>query len=95
MVAVRLRGRPWTAVVSDMIEGVVAANRLVGAEADGIRRALWLCLEAEALLPPAPPPPPAVVKPTMVPGGRTAPRGGTARSRPRAAPASPPHTEAA
>ena len=51
MVAIRLRGRPWIAVVSDMIEGVLVANGLAGAEADAMRRALWACLEAEALLP--------------------------------------------
>ena len=32
-VAVQLKGRPWSAVVADMIEGVVAA----GAQGDGVR----------------------------------------------------------
>ena len=45
MVAVRLRGRPWSAVISDMVEGVVVANRLAGSEADAVRRALWSGLE--------------------------------------------------
>ena len=40
-VAVRVRGRPWAAVAADMIEGVVAANRLVGPEADALPAALW------------------------------------------------------
>ncbi|MFN0092557.1 MAG: hypothetical protein ACKVWR_20175 [Acidimicrobiales bacterium] len=40
-VAVRIRGRPWAAVLADMIEGVVAANRLAGAPADACRSALW------------------------------------------------------
>lgn len=40
-VAVRLRGRPWVAVLADMVEGVVAANRLGGAAADEARAALW------------------------------------------------------
>jgi hypothetical protein len=53
-VAVRLRGRPWSAVLSDMVEGVVAANRLTGGDADGLRRALWAALEAETLPPSAP-----------------------------------------
>ena len=29
-IAVRLRGRPWVAVLGDMIEGVVVANGLTG-----------------------------------------------------------------
>ena len=44
-VAVRLRGRPWPAVVSDMIEGIVVGNGLSGARADRIRAALWLAID--------------------------------------------------
>ena len=51
MVAVRLRGRPWSADVSDMVEGVVVANRLTGTDADATRRALWAALESDGLLP--------------------------------------------
>jgi len=40
-VAVRLRGRPWPAVLGDMVEGVVVANGLVGADAMRARAALW------------------------------------------------------
>jgi hypothetical protein len=40
-VAVVLRSRPWAAVVADMVEGVVAANRLRGVAADRARTALW------------------------------------------------------
>jgi hypothetical protein len=40
-VAVAIRGRPWPAVVADMVEGVVAANRLEGLAADRVRAALW------------------------------------------------------
>lgn len=40
-VSVRLAGRPLGAVVADMVEGVVAANRLTGAGATRIRTALW------------------------------------------------------
>jgi hypothetical protein len=40
-VAVVLRGRPWPAVVADMIDGVVACNQLAGSRADGVRSALW------------------------------------------------------
>jgi hypothetical protein len=76
MIAIRLRGRPWIAVVSDMIEGVLVANRLVGADADAVRRQLWACLEAEALLPAAPAVPPA---PT-VPAASQPPRATPARS---------------
>ena len=44
VVSVVVRDRPWVAVQADMIEGVVAANLLVGAEADRARTALWNAL---------------------------------------------------
>lgn len=44
-VAVLLRGRPWSAVLADMIEGVVVANGLAGLRADRVRAALWLAVE--------------------------------------------------
>ncbi|MEZ5243651.1 MAG: hypothetical protein R2707_01025 [Acidimicrobiales bacterium] len=47
-VAVRLKGRPWSAVLADMIEGVVAANDLSGTKADRARAALWLAVEDPA-----------------------------------------------
>jgi hypothetical protein len=40
-VAVQLKGRPWMAVLSDMIEGVVVANRLQPPHADRVRAELW------------------------------------------------------
>jgi hypothetical protein len=40
-VAVALRDRPWPAVVADMVDGVVAANRLAGVRADRARAVLW------------------------------------------------------
>jgi hypothetical protein len=51
MVAVRVRGRPWVAVLGDLVEGVVVANRLQGAEADRARTALWAAVEHEVELP--------------------------------------------
>jgi len=45
-VAVALRGRPWPAVLSDMIEGILAANDSTGVQADQIRSALWLAVAA-------------------------------------------------
>ena len=44
VVAVRLRGRPWAAVLADMVEGVVAANDLTAGDADRVRSALWQAL---------------------------------------------------
>jgi hypothetical protein len=44
-VAVALSGRPFVAVVADMVEGTVAANRLPAGEADRVRRELWMALE--------------------------------------------------
>ena len=40
-IAVRLTGRPWSAVLADLVEGIVAANGLSGAAADRARRVLW------------------------------------------------------
>jgi hypothetical protein len=40
-VAVGLRGRPWSAVVADMIEGVVVANSLELGPAGRLRSELW------------------------------------------------------
>jgi hypothetical protein len=44
IVSVRLRGRPWVAVLADMIEGVVVANQLAPPRSDRLRAELWsLC----------------------------------------------------
>ena len=48
-ISVRLRDRPWVAVLADMVEGVVAANRLVGADADQCRTAMWCAVEGGGL----------------------------------------------
>jgi hypothetical protein len=40
-VSVRVRNRPWSAVLSDMIEGIVVVNGLSGVPADRARAALW------------------------------------------------------
>lgn len=41
VVAVRLTDRPFTAALGDMIEGVIAINRLAPADADRVRSGLW------------------------------------------------------
>jgi hypothetical protein len=41
VVAVRLRGRPFTAVIADMIEGVIVLNRLTPPQSDQLRGDLW------------------------------------------------------
>jgi hypothetical protein len=43
-VAVKLRGRPFVAVLSDMIEGVIVANLLAAPAADRLRGDLWVTL---------------------------------------------------
>jgi hypothetical protein len=48
-VSVALRGRPWAAVLADMVDGVVAANRLCGVAADRCRARLWAGLGEEAV----------------------------------------------
>jgi hypothetical protein len=46
-VAVVVRGRPWPAVLADLVEGVVAANALSGPAADRVRARLWAVLAPE------------------------------------------------
>lgn len=41
MVSVAAKGRPFGSVVADLVEGVIAANELVGAEAGVVRDQLW------------------------------------------------------
>ena len=41
VVAVRIADRPLTAVIGDMIEGVIVINRLTPPDADRIRTLLW------------------------------------------------------
>jgi hypothetical protein len=40
-IAVVVRGRPWPAVLADMVEGIVVANHLTGVAADRARAGLW------------------------------------------------------
>ena len=46
-VSVRLRGRPWAAVLADMIEGVIAANQLAPPQSDRLRNELWVLCGAD------------------------------------------------
>jgi len=48
LVSVQVRGRPWAAVLGDMVEGVVVANGLEGADAQAARSHLWGALTADA-----------------------------------------------
>ena len=48
-VAVRVRGRPWLAVLADMIDGVVVSNDLRGSDAALCRTALWGAVEQNDL----------------------------------------------
>jgi hypothetical protein len=48
VVSVRLRGRPWVAVLADMIEGVVVANRLSPPQSDRLRAELWAAMGVDA-----------------------------------------------
>jgi hypothetical protein len=47
-IAVKLRGRPWPAVLADMIEGVVVANSVSATQAFRLRAELWSALGYEA-----------------------------------------------
>jgi hypothetical protein len=55
VIAVRTRGRPWVAVAADMVEGVIVANSLKGADAVRVRGAMWSALgfASTATAPPA------------------------------------------
>jgi hypothetical protein len=46
-VAVQLKGRPFGAVVADMVEGIVVANELDPPEATRARTALWEAVVGE------------------------------------------------
>lgn len=46
VVSVRLRGRPFAEVVGDMVDGVLAANRVPPAEAGRLRTRLAAVLDA-------------------------------------------------
>ena len=48
VVSVRLRGRPFAEVVADMVDGVVAANRVPPADAPRIRNRLVAGLDGPA-----------------------------------------------
>src|SRR5437762_1066879 len=50
VVAVVVRDRPWPAVVADMVDGVIAANRLNGSAADEARASLWTAAGYEAVV---------------------------------------------
>ena len=49
-VAVRVGDRPWTAVLADLVDGIVVVNGLDGAAAIRCRTSLWSALEREAVL---------------------------------------------
>jgi hypothetical protein len=48
VVAVQLKGRPWAAIVGDMIEGVIVTNQLQPPQSDRLRADLWIALGFEA-----------------------------------------------
>jgi hypothetical protein len=50
VVAVQIKGRPWMAVLGDMIEGVVVANQLQPPHADRLRTELWAAVGGDAPL---------------------------------------------
>lgn len=54
VVAIRLKDRPWVAVLADMIDGVLVANDLRGVEAAALRTELWRLVESDAVRSSAP-----------------------------------------
>jgi hypothetical protein len=66
VVSVRLRGRPWAAVVADMIDGVVAVNGLDPRRANRVRADLWDAVAAQVAVDPRRPP-------VSLPGSASAP----------------------
>jgi hypothetical protein len=55
VVSVRVRGRPWPAVVADMVDGVVAVNGLDARRASRARADLWEVVARHVGAEPAPP----------------------------------------
>ena len=53
MVSVRLRDRPFAEVVTDMVDGVLAANRVPETEAPRVRAVLTAALEDRPIEPEA------------------------------------------
>jgi hypothetical protein len=49
MVAVRVKGRPWLAVLADLVDGIIVANALGPADAARCRTALWAAVEENDL----------------------------------------------
>ncbi|MGA1436240.1 MAG: hypothetical protein ACO35F_02055 [Ilumatobacteraceae bacterium] len=45
VISVRVKDRPWPAVVADLVEGAVVVHSLDSPEADQVRRKLWADLE--------------------------------------------------
>jgi len=64
VVSVRLRGRPFTEVVADMVDGVLAANQVSGADAPRVRSRLVASLDESSSPEPvvAPHSPPATTE---------------------------------
>lgn len=50
VVSVAMTERPWVSVLADLIDGVVAVNRLHGHDAIRCRTALWAALERDHVL---------------------------------------------
>jgi hypothetical protein len=48
-VSVRIKGRPWVSVLADMIDGVIAANRIEGPTAGAARTMMWAAVEADVM----------------------------------------------
>ena len=46
-ISIAIRDRPWSHVLADLIDGVVAANGLAPPEAIRVRTMLWAALETE------------------------------------------------
>ena len=70
LVSVVVHGRPWPAVLADLVEGIVAANELDGPPADAARDHLWAALDAAGSL--TPEPEAAATSPTALRAGRHA-----------------------
>ena len=49
VVSVRVKGRPFGAVIADLIEGIVVANELTGVEASRARSELWEAVSSAEL----------------------------------------------
>ena len=86
-VSIAVRGRPWPAVVADMVDGVVLANDVDDAAAGQLRDALWAAIDQEVLYTTGSDPTPVAAATGRIDRRSTRPGAAAGDVRPRPRPA--------